>query len=200
MEEAKAVGPLIIAMKGHPGTGKSTVARSLAAALHCPLIDKDDARDSTLTLQLSCPTLPPNLLNDLSYNVVFRIAATQLGLGLGVVVDSPLSRRAHLDRLQELAEGARARLFVVECKPEDEAEWRRRLELRGKGEAASGHKPATWRDMERLLEGYGGCTEYDVGDVEKMVLDTTADVGVGELVSAVLRFIDSSEGQRLDNC
>lgn len=88
----------------------------------------------------------------------------------------------------------------MECKPEDEAEWRRRLELRGKGEAASGHKPATWRDMERLLEGYGGCTEYDVGDVEKMVLDTTADVGVGELVSAVLRFIDSSEGQRLDNC
>lgn len=116
------------------------------------------------------------------------------------MVDSPLSRRAHLDRLRELAEGAGARLFVVECKPEDEAEWRRRLEGRGKGEAASWHKPATWRDMERLLEGYSGCTEYDVGDVKKMVLDTTADVGVGELVSAVLRFIDSSESQHLDNC
>ncbi|KAH7834991.1 hypothetical protein Vadar_021848 [Vaccinium darrowii] len=194
MEEAKAVGPLIIAMKGHPGTGKSTLAHSLASVLHCPLIDKDDVRDSTFPLQLSTPTVPPNLLNDLSYDVVFRVAATQLRLGLGVVVDSPLSRRVHLDRLLELAEGAGARVFVVECKPKDEAEWRRRLERRGSEKGASWHKPATWRDMERLLEGYGGCTEYDVEEVKKIVVNTTADVGVGELVSDVLRFIGSSGG------
>lgn len=91
----------------------------------------------------------------------------------------------------------------MECKPKDEAEWRQRLERRGEDVAsglASWHKPATWQDLERLLEGYGGCTEYEVGDVKKIVLDTTAAVGVGELVSDVLRFIGSSEGRRLDNC
>ncbi|KAL6983219.1 hypothetical protein U1Q18_016610 [Sarracenia purpurea var. burkii] len=199
MEEVKSGAggppiPLIIAMKGHPGTGKSTVAHSLASALRCPLIDKDDVRDCTSTLQLPTPTVPPKLLNDLSYDVVWRVASTQLRLGLNVILDSPLSRRSHLDRLLQLAAHNRARLVIVECRPKDEIEWRRRLERRGAAEGASWHKPSTWRDIERLLEGYGGCSEYDVGDVPKLVLDTTAAVGVGELVSAVLRFIDSCDG------
>lgn len=185
--------PLIIAMKGHPGTGKSTMAHSIASSLRIPLVDKDDVRDSTVSLQhLPTPT-PSSVLNDLSYDVVWRIAATQLRLGLSVVVDSPLSRRAHLDRLLQIADSAGARLVVVECKPRDRDEWRRRLEQRG----GSSHKPATWRDLERLLKGYGGCTEYGVGDVPKMVVDTTAPVGVGELRSSVLEFIASHAGGSL---
>ncbi|GMP66893.1 hypothetical protein CsSME_00027064 [Camellia sinensis var. sinensis] len=191
MEDGKSESPLIVAMKGHPGTGKSTLAQSIATSLKCPLIDKDDVRDSTYTLQLS---VPPELLNDLSYDVVWRVASTQLRLGLNVVLDSPLSRRAHLDRLLQLAADAGARLLVVECVPKDKAEWRRRLERRGAAEGASWHKPSTWRDLERLLEAYGGCSAYDVGDVPKLVLDTTAPVGVAELVSAVIRFIDSCRG------
>lgn len=48
--------------------------------------------------------------------------------------------------------------------------------------------------MERLLEGYGGCTDYDVGGVAKMVVDTTARAGVEELVSSVIEFIHSHSG------
>ncbi|KAF3445020.1 hypothetical protein FNV43_RR14713 [Rhamnella rubrinervis] len=187
---------LIIAMKGHPGTGKSTLANSIASALKFPLLDKDDVRDCTLSLQHSLVSASPatssSLLNDLSYHAIWQIASTQLRLGLSVVVDSPLSRRAHLDRLLQLASTHGARVLIVECKPKDEAEWRRRLELRG--EAAQGtswHKPSTWRDMERLLEGYGGCTDYDVGGVARMVVDTTARGGVEGVVSGVVEFIHS---------
>ena len=184
---------IIIAMKGHPGTGKTTLAESIATALKLPLLDKDDVRDSTPTLQHTLPASSASkLLNDLSYDVVFRIASTQVRLGLSVIIDSPLSRRAHLDRLVHVASSAGARLLVVECKPKDEGEWRRRVEWRGggDGEAASWHKPATWSDMERLLEGYGGSTEYDFGDVPRLVVDTTADVPVGDLVSRVVEFVD----------
>lgn len=69
-----------------------------------------------------------------------------------------------------------------------------RLERRGASVADGGagwHKPATWRDLERLLEGYAGCTEYDVGDVPRLVVDTTASVEVEELVSSVVEFIAS---------
>ncbi|KAH7533695.1 hypothetical protein FEM48_Zijuj04G0158800 [Ziziphus jujuba var. spinosa] len=195
---------VIIAMKGHPGTGKSTVAESISKALKLPLLDKDDVRDSTLSLQrsllllTSSPDAASSLLNDLSYLAIWQIASTQLRLGLSLVIDSPLSRPAHLDRLVQLASTYGARLLIVECKPSDEAEWRRRLESRGspspsqaaENETGSGwHKPSTWRDMERLLEGYGGCTEYDVGGVPKMVVDTTADVSFEELVSGVVEFI-----------
>jgi hypothetical protein len=83
-------------------------------------------------------------------------------------------------------------LVIVECKTLDEGLWRRRLEQRGKGDQASWHKPSTWQDLERLLEGYGGSTDYDVGDVPKIVLDTSVAVAVDELVSRVVDFVVSS--------
>ena len=42
--------PWLIAMKGHPATGKSAVAHALAQRLHIPLLDKDDVKDVILDL------------------------------------------------------------------------------------------------------------------------------------------------------
>ena len=41
---------ILILFKGHPGVGKSSLARALAVRLRCPIIDKDDARDCLSTL------------------------------------------------------------------------------------------------------------------------------------------------------
>ncbi|XP_041999927.1 uncharacterized protein LOC121749422 [Salvia splendens] len=179
----------VIAMKGHPGSGKSTLATAIAKSLKCPLIDKDHFRDSThevqqaLLLAQTPRAAAAKLLNDLSYEAMWRVASTQLGLGLRVVVDSPLSRRAHLDRLLDMSGG---RVMVVECRPGDEAEWRRRLESRGRTEW---HKPSTWREMEELLEAYGGCWDYDVADVPSLVFDTTAPVQIADLASRVVELV-----------
>ncbi|OMO68103.1 hypothetical protein COLO4_29884 [Corchorus olitorius] len=192
-------------MKGHPGTGKSTLAHALASTLKFPLIDKDDIRDSTFHLQqqhsiaaaaASSSSSFVSLLNDLSYEAIWRVASTQLHLGLSVIIDSPLSRPTHFDRLISLAASAGAQPVIVECKPSDEAKWRERLEGREK----SWHKPSSWEELQKLVEGYKGCTEYDVGHVPKTVVDTTApNVGVEELVSSVVDFIDSFRG-RFSKC
>ncbi|KAK4415048.1 hypothetical protein Salat_2611900 [Sesamum alatum] len=195
MERKGEERQILIAMKGHPGTGKSTLANAVAKALKFPLIDKDHFRDCTHTIQEvlmeASPATAAKLLNDLSYEAMWRVISTQLGLGLSVVVDSPLSRQAHLNRLLEMASHSGARVVVVECKPGDEAEWRRRVELRGADGGAEWHKPSTWGEMEVLLEGYGGCWDYDAGEVPKLVVDTTAPVEVGELVAKVIEFVNS---------
>ncbi|KAM0951614.1 putative P-loop containing nucleoside triphosphate hydrolase [Dioscorea sansibarensis] len=190
MEERS--GPLIIvAMKGHPGTGKSTLARSIAASLHCPLLDKDDVRDATLPLEFH-HGVPIPLLNDLSYATLWNLADSQLRLRLSVVIDSPLSRRSHLDRLLDLARRHAARLVVVECVAGDMAEWKRRIESRV---GDSWHKPRSWEELERLVQGYAGCTDYDMdgNEVERIVVDTTA--GADAAVAAVVRFIGSAASQ-----
>ncbi|EER95889.1 hypothetical protein BDA96_02G039400 [Sorghum bicolor] len=182
---------VVVAMKGHPGSGKSTAARAIAAALGWPLLDKDDVRDCTLPLE---GLAAAGILNDLSYAVLWRMAERQVRLGLSVVIDSPLSRRAHLDALTRLAG---ALVVVVECRPGDNEEWRRRLESRGaavpNGGGSDGwHKPKTWAELERLLEGYQGCTDYEIGDVPRIVVDTTDPaVDAQAIAEKVVGFIRS---------
>lgn len=50
-DDRRSQHKILVAMKGHPGCAKSTVARALARALRCPVIDKDDIRDCTLELE-----------------------------------------------------------------------------------------------------------------------------------------------------
>ncbi len=39
------MAPKVILFKGHPGSGKSAIARELSTWLHWPIVDKDDVRD-----------------------------------------------------------------------------------------------------------------------------------------------------------
>ncbi|CAN5970812.1 unnamed protein product, partial [Sphagnum jensenii] len=50
-DDKRSQHKILVAMKGHPGCAKSTVARAIARALRCPVIDKDDIRDCTLELE-----------------------------------------------------------------------------------------------------------------------------------------------------
>ncbi|GJN24550.1 hypothetical protein PR202_gb12297 [Eleusine coracana subsp. coracana] len=171
---------VVVAMKGHPGSGKSTAARAIAAALRCPLLDKDDIRDCTLPLE---GAVAAGMLNELSYAMLWRVVERQVQLGLSVVVDSPLSRRAHLEALTRLPA---ALVVIVECRAVDEEEWCRRLEERGASVVNYGggwHKPKTWGELQKLVEGYQGCTDYEIGDVPRIVVDTTDPMADAEAIA-----------------
>jgi len=134
-------GPTLLLMKGHPGTGKSTLARELARRLRWPLVDKDDARDALSAL----PGAHAADLNALSYAVMWNGARTQLRAGLSVVVDCPLARRALFEAGRGLAGEWGASVAVVECEARDERVWREWLGERAASDpAACSHKPQSW--------------------------------------------------------
>lgn len=155
---------VLVAMKGHPATGKSTLAYALARALQWPLIDKDDIKDHTLGL--------PNA-NDLAYAILWQVVATQLALGVSVIVDSPFAYPILYAQAQALATTHDAHLLVVETVL-DEARWRQRLEERPL--SASTHKIQGWARMQALLTSYADCWRYPIEPAHHLLVNTAEPI------------------------
>src|SRR5947209_15679093 len=97
--ETTTVQSTFIVMRGYPGTGKSTIARAIAAALHAPLIDRDILRQKAVDIFGDLPHV-----GRFSYELMFALAEEQLSLGLSVVVDTPLTYRTTYEQAKELAQ------------------------------------------------------------------------------------------------
>jgi predicted kinase len=117
------LAPLLVAMRGLPGVGKSALARSVSVELGWPVLDKDDIKD-VLHGRVDAA-------DELAYDLLFWLARRQLRLGLSVVCDSPLQYPGvHALAVRAAAE-ASARLVVLECALGDAGEHQRRIEARG---------------------------------------------------------------------
>jgi len=167
--------PVLMAMKGHPATGKSALARVIARRFRIPLIDKDDVKDFVLDVPGA---------NQLAYEVMWQVCATQLDLGLSVVAVSPLAYPEGYATAQELAAKYRARLLVIETVL-DEALWKQRLDARRPG--YSTHKISGWDAMQEQLRAYDGCWQYPVSPEHHLVVDTAQPVR--SLVRAVEQWL-----------
>jgi predicted kinase len=172
----------MIMMKGHPATGKSTLARVLARHLMWPLIDKDDIKDHTLHMPSG---------NEIAYEVAWQIAETQLAIGVGVVVDTPLSYEIAYRKGCTVAARQGVPFLIVETRL-DEKRWRTRFEQRSTLEEPT-HKISNWRDMQNLLLRYDGCWEYPIPGERHLVIDT--GLPIGRQLDDVLKRL-SAEDQR----
>lgn len=146
--------PLLIALKGHPGCGKSAVATALGAGLGIPVIDKDDIKD----LLVGYPDP-----GGLAYVTMFRVARRQLLLGLSVVCDSPLSEAQGYAAARRVAHETGARLAVIECVCSAPQLWRQRIEQRAAlGEPA--HGIASWSDLQQHMQRRAASYSYPIDD------------------------------------
>ncbi|GAX76530.1 hypothetical protein CEUSTIGMA_g3976.t1 [Chlamydomonas eustigma] len=189
---------LLVLMKGHPGCGKSTLARALAKALKFPLVDKDDARDamqcliSDCTYQETHPDVIGQTLNEISYEIMFATAATQLSVGLSVIVDCPLAYARLYHRAAAIAEQYGARVTVIECICSDEALWRVRLETRSALDSGSSkvHKPKSWAQIQALMYKYNGCWEWSTDGSVSLNCHVTIDSAFMSTCDAVVHIME----------
>jgi predicted kinase len=169
--------PVLIAMKGHPATGKSNVAAAIARRLRCPLIDKDDVKDHLLDLPDS---------NDRAYAIMWQMAGVQLALRINVIAVSPLSYPGEYAAARALAARHRAHLLVVETRLAEE-EWKRRLNARQPG--YSTHKISGWEAMQEMLRRYNGCWQYPIDPQQHVIVDTAQPLKAS--VNQVVQRIDA---------
>lgn len=171
--------PLLIALKGHPGSGKSAIAYELGLRLKIPVIDKDDIKD----LLVGYPDP-----GGLAYVTMFRIARRQLLIGLSVICDSPLSEEQGYAAAQRIATEMGVPLVVIECVCSSRSVWRQRLEQRAAlGEPA--HDIASWSDLERHLARRAKSSRYPI-NAPYLLVDTVRpreDV-IAEVVAWVVQY------------
>ncbi|HZU66222.1 MAG TPA: ATP-binding protein [Ktedonobacteraceae bacterium] len=148
-----------ILMRGYPGTGKSTIARLLAASLHAPLIDRDILRQVAVDVFGNLPHV-----GQFSYKLMFALTREQLGLGLSVVVDTPLTYRTTFEQAQQLAREFHTPLLVVHCQCPPDVQKRR---LEGRKGMVSEFQITSWEEWERWKPRF---EEFDDGGC---IIDTT---------------------------
>jgi predicted kinase len=157
---------------GLPGTGKSTLAVRVGAALPGPLLAVDTVDHALHSYQVT-----ENRPGYAAYGVVAALAGVQLALGQSVVVDAVNPIKAARDIWVDLAERAQVPVRVVEMICGDEAAHRRRVENR----YASGTAGAP--DWVHVLERKA---EYEPFVGPRLVVDSMLP---GDPLDAVLAYL-----------
>ncbi len=163
-------------MRGYPGTGKSTIARAVATALHAPLIDRDVIRQTGVAIFGEHPEI-----GRFAYEMMFALTREQLNVGISVIVDSPLTYRTTYKEIQRIANDAHVPMLVVHCTCSPQVQ-RQRLESR-KG-AVSAFQITSWEDWLQWKQrfeqfddgGYEIDTAHPLADSLAKILDTIHDL------------------------
>jgi predicted kinase len=131
--------PLLVVLAGRPGTGKTTLARRLAADLRAAHLRGDAIATAILRSSL---TDIPDEAGEAAYGVLREVALGCLACGTSVVIDAVNATPQRRAIWPAVADSAAVRLVVLETLLSDSDEHRRRVEAR-RSEFA-GHIPHGW--------------------------------------------------------
>lgn len=157
---------LAIAMRGLPGSGKSTVAREVSRRLRVPLVDKDDVKD------LIDGHVPDSGWH--AYKVWLRLIDRQLQQGLSVVCDSPLPSVELYEQLVEMSRESGAQLVIVHCECQDDRIFRERIEAR-ESMSLPAHHQTEWSRFCGYRAHYLESASYPV-EVPLLKVSTLVDL------------------------
>jgi len=100
----------LILVRGLPASGKSTLARAVAATNGLPILDRDILKASAAQGYLDDVQA-----GKLSYAQLLLLAEQQLALGLGVVVDSPFTKDDQLTPFIALGRVLSVPVRLIHC-------------------------------------------------------------------------------------
>jgi predicted kinase len=155
--------PVLVAMGGLPGAGKSHLATALGAALGAPVVSVDPIEAAMWRAGVARDQ-PTGLA---AYVVAEEVAAGVLALGQTVIVDAVNDVEPARDQWRGLAAAHGVDLRFIEVVCSDPALHRRRLTGRRRG--LDGFPEPSWADVERRRAGFEAWPD------SRLVVDSAAD-------------------------
>ncbi|HEU5368774.1 MAG TPA: ATP-binding protein [Ktedonobacterales bacterium] len=148
--------PVLIIVNGLPGTGKTTLARRLAADVHLPVFSRDGLYEMLYdALECRSGGSPP-LLGSAAFTLLYHVSGSVLAAGQSVIVEQffgrPELRTAELLHLQHTYD---FEPFQILCKTDGSVLLERSLARAGTEERHASHQDKEWIEQHRewLLQG-----------------------------------------------
>ncbi len=141
----------LIIFSGLPGTGKSTLAETLAKDLGIPVFAKDWL-EATLVRSGLNPIIESNPPRSVGYELLTTLAERQLRLRQSVILDSVAGSQTIRSTWQRLSEQYGADWYAIECICSDETLQRARLKDRERN--IPGWHELEWSEVERVKQYY----------------------------------------------
>lgn len=116
---------VVVQMHGEPGSGKTTLARSLAPRIPAVHVDKDVLMSAIVRTRI-----PAEVAGPASYEATWDLAESLLEQGHSVIVDCPAYWPVIEERGRGLARNHSAGYFMIETRCADRSEIERRLATR----------------------------------------------------------------------
>jgi predicted kinase len=167
---------MLIVFGGLPGTGKTTIAQTLARKLAAVYLRIDTLEHAFLASGIGAEDVGP-----FGYMAGYAVAKDNLRLGSTVVADAVNSLDITRSYWRSVALEAGARVVEIELICSDIATHRLRVE--GRRADIPGHTLPAWKDvLER---------RYDAWESEHLVIDT-AHVPVEQAVETIVYHVSTS--------
>src|SRR2546430_1434739 len=116
-EPAPIPQPSLIVVTGRPGSGKTSLVHSLARAIRCPAICRDEIKEGFMNTT-GQKGQPPDDIARRVYEAFFDTLNLLLSRRITLVAEAAFQHKLWAPKLERLREIARVRIVLCEIAPE----------------------------------------------------------------------------------